>query len=254
MANTIAEKFSIATTFDVGRALEVGWKGYARNWGTGALLGFLGGLLLIGATLTVAGIIFAVPHLAVGISMVGYYMVKGPLKASTLFSGFKRYGTVLGAGLLFWLVLLCAGLVFSAPYYYHLFNHVGDFSGADLPQRLAQAQLEPEMQGWLAFSYLGFFVQFYLQGRLNIVFPLIIDYNAGILEAFSVSWKVTSRVHGYLFLYYVLVNFLAIIGILLGFLALIVGVFFVLPFPMAAMGAATLQVMGEDTKPEQPVA
>lgn len=255
MQESTVSSIPIAETFDVGTALEIGWKGYAKNFGMGTLLCFIGMLLLVAGFISVVGIVFAVPHIGVGLGMVGYYMVRGPLKAGALFSGFSRYGAVLGAGWLIWLIVFGASLIFSAPYYYHLFKSIEGSSR--IAERLLTAQLDPEMQGWMMLSYAAIPVQLYLQGRLMIVFPLIIEQRTGVFEAIAVSWRVTSKVHGYVFLYYLLVMLLTFVGVFVGIIALIVGMFFVIPFPMAAIGAAMQLLMNEGypqwlAAPQQP--
>lgn len=236
--------------FDVGRALENGWKGYARNFGLSVALVFVSTLLLFIAAFTILGLVLAVPHLAVGLSMLGYYMAKGKIRAGNLFVGFTRYGSVLGAGFLLWFALFLSSMPFSLPYYYHLIDAMGGFSAFSSPrwlETMVRVQATPEMQGWMGWSYLAFPVQFYLQGRWLVVFPLIIERRTSVIEAFSLSWQLTAKIHWQVFLYYLLVTVLTIFSIVLGLIALIVGVFFVLPFPISAWGAAMLQIMGENS-------
>jgi hypothetical protein len=250
MSINLTEKFPIAMSFDVNRALEVGWKGYTQNLGMGALLLFLGGLLIFVATITVAGLLFAVPHIAAGISMVGYYMVRGPVQAESLFAGFKKYGTILGVTLVLWIGYIAITLIFSGPYYYFLFQAMGDLGASgDWSARFSQAALSSEAQAWTAVQYAAYPVQFYINGRLLLMYPLIVEHGAGFTDAFAHSWRITSTVQWQLFLFMFLVTIIALVASFAGIIALIIGIFFALPLPMALLGAGMQQLLGETPPP-----
>lgn len=249
---SLTNRFHAIEKFDVNKAFEDGWKGYTRNIGMGALVLFLGMLLLFLSVATVAGLLFAFPHIAVGLGLSGYYMAKGSLNTGMLFRGFTRYGRVLGAMLIFWLIAMVFLAVFSGPYYYHLVKAmspevVGE--GAWI-NRFVTASATAEVQNWAALQYLAYPFQFYLQGRLLPLFPLMIDEDLSFGEAFAASWSLTRKVHWHLLLFIFLANVLAVIAAVVGMIGLLVGMFFTIPFPMALLGAATRQLLERDSDGE----
>ena len=243
MEKNLTERFPALQKFDISLALELGWKGYAQNVGIGALIMFLGGLLAAIAIFTGVGFFFALPHLAVGMSLTGYYMAKGPVSTGALFSGFRRYGTVLGTMLVLWLIYFSMTAVFSGPYYYHLSQAMAPEGEGTWLQRFVAASLNPEVQNWAALQYLAYPFQFYLQGRFLPLFPLIVDEGASVGEAFANSWRMTGKQHGMLCMFMFLTAILTLVAVIVGMLGLIVGMFFTLPFPMAMIGAGTRQLM-----------
>ncbi len=240
----MSEKFSPLARFDFGLAFEDAGKGYGSNVAMAALILFVGSLLIIVSAFTVFGIVFALPHLAAGVGLAGYYMTKGKVPFSSLFVGFRKYGRVLGAMLIVWVIFIALTLVFSGPYYYHLILAMSPESvSGTSAERFVAASLSPEVQQWANLQYLAYPFQFYLQGRLLPLFPLLIDEDLSVGEAFATSWSLTSKTQWYLMLFMLLATVISLVASVVGIIGLIVGIFFTLPFPMALIGAATKQLM-----------
>jgi membrane-anchored glycerophosphoryl diester phosphodiesterase (GDPDase) len=254
MTPSLREKFPAVAKFDINLAFEVGWKGYAGNVGMGALLLFIATLLIFLSCISVVGILFVMPHIAVGISLVGYYMAKGPVNAGILFIGFRKYGRVIGAICIVWLVYLVITAIFSGPYYYHLLQAMSPEVDGTAPwaERFVSATLNADVQMWAPLQYLAYPFQFYLQARFLTLFPLLIEEDASVADAFAHSWRITARVHGQLLLFMFLATILSLFAAVVGVLGLVVGMFFTLPFVMALIGAGTRQLLEPPLGTEQP--
>lgn len=237
-------KFTPLANLDFNLVFEDAGRGYARNVAMAALVLFVGMLLIFIATATVFGLVLALPHLIVGLSLVGYYMTKGKVQFGALFSGFRKYGRVIGAMLIVWVIFIGIALVFSGPYYYYLMQAMNaDGVSGDWAQRFLTASLSPEVQNWSALQYAAYPFQFYFQGRLLPLFPLLVDEDLPVGEAFATSWAMTAKIQWYLVLFILLVTVISLVATFVGILGLFFGMFFTLPFPMALMGAATKQLM-----------
>jgi membrane-anchored glycerophosphoryl diester phosphodiesterase (GDPDase) len=240
----MSEKYSPLARFDFGLAFEDAGKGYGNNVAMAALILFVGSLLITFSILTVFGMVFALPHLLVGVSLAGYYMTKGKVEFGSLFAGFRKYGRVIGAMHIVWVIFIALALIFSGPYYYHLVLAMSpEIVSGTWADRFLAASLNPEVQQWANLQYLAYPFQFYLQGRLLPLFPLQIDEDLSVGEAFAASWSLTSKVQWYLMLFMLLATVLSLVASVVGIIGLIVGIFFTLPFPMALIGAATKQLM-----------
>lgn len=232
------------SSLDFSLAFEDAGRGYGRNVAMAALILFVGSLLIFLSVATVFGMVFAMPHLIVGMNLAGYYMVKGRVSFNVTFIGFRKYGRVIGAMHIVWVIFLAITAVFSGPYYFHLIHAMSpEVVTGNWAERFLSASLNPEVQNWASFQYLAYPFQFYLQGRLLPLFPLLIDEDMPVGEAFQTSWAMTAKTQWYLLLFMFLVTIFSLIAALVGIIGLIVGMFFTLPFPMALIGAAIKQYM-----------
>ncbi|HRP68650.1 MAG TPA: hypothetical protein PLY93_03895 [Turneriella sp.] len=237
-------------SLDFNRAFEDAAKGYAKNFAMAALILFVSFILILLSIFSFFGMFFALPNLVAGISLVSYYMTKEKIGFSTIFSGFKSYWSVVGAMHIYWTGYLLLYLIFSAPYYYHFISIFADtlnFSGSidenEILKAFIAASTASSVQNAALFQYLAYPIQFYLQGRLLPLFPLIVDERLSIPAAFKKSWSMTRRVQWQLLLFIFLTMLIAFVSTLAGMLALFVGIFFTLPFSLALVGAATKQLM-----------
>jgi hypothetical protein len=235
--------------FDLNVAFSLGWKAYGRYLGPGALGLFLAVILVFVACMTVVGLLFAVPHLVFGLSMLGYYFTKGDGSIENLFCGFKRYGTVLGATLLLGLMYMVISFVLSYPSYAALFDQFAAFSSGDKGLSSGLATSGMYGAGGLAslLSFLQYPINAYLQGRFIMVYPLIMDKNLPALEALGLSWQTTQKYQWQLGIYLLITSLIAGLAAFIGILGLFIGIFFTLPIAMTLAGAAMHQMMGLPT-------
>ena len=232
--------------FSFGRSFELAGQALKRDFGTSVgLYGLMFLLVSAASAACCVGWIFALPHLLAGASLMGYYLVRGDLSADHLFAGFRRYGTVLVASIVFLCGYMVVYLVFGGPYHFKLasllsqldWSEKGDRSFEWLAKGLQSGGLGP----YSIFSYIATGAGAYLTGRWLLCFPLVVDRGYGALESLAVSWRVTRPYHWWLMLLVLLSNTVAFLGVAF----CIVGVFLSYPLGMALQGAALVQLLGD---------
>lgn len=134
-----------------------------------------------------------------------------PVAFGEVFQGGRYISTMIGAGIMFVIVLLVPVMVgFGVSF--GVFGLIGNQSA-----------------GGLAFLVIGIamttILAFYLSAHLMVYFFLIVDRDSGAIESLQQSWELTRNKAGTMFL----VIILAIAVYIAGFLAFCVGIIFTLP-------------------------
>jgi len=214
--------------FDIGRAIREGFENTKRHAGVVIVAMLVGGFCSMLATVTVIGYFVVVPVLGWGIIRFLLNLHDGTPSVNDLFSGFSRYGAVLGRLLLIGLVLMVAGLVSESVVFFG--------------QYLKSVPIQ--LLGWLI--YLVAFVL--VLGRLYFALFFAVDKDMAALEALSASWEATNG-KGLKVAALLLVS--GVFG-LLGGLALCIGLLFTLPMSYAMFVSAYRQMVGGPPSPGAP--
>jgi hypothetical protein len=207
--------------FDIGRAIREGFDDTKRHAGVAIAAMLVGGLCTLLSAVTVIGYFVVVPVLGWGMIRFLLNLHDGTARVSDIFSGFSRYGAVLGRFLLIGLVLMVAGLMSESVVF------VGQYLKSGPLQLL----------GWLI--YLVAFVL--VLSRLYFALFFAVDKDMAALEALSASWEAT-RGKG---LKVAALLFVSGVFGMLGALALCIGLLFTLPMSYAMFVSAYRQMVGE---------
>lgn len=235
-------------TFEFGRVFELAWQGLSRNFGPAVGLYMLL-FLLIGGSLFLCcpGWFFALPHLVVGATLMGYYLVRGELRTEHLFSGFRNYWRVLLLSIIVALVSSAIYFVVGGPYHYRL---LGLLSGLDwtagtpgekIAEQITRSMQSGSVRASSLFLYVASAAGYYLAGRWLLCTALVVERGYGVMESLGTSWRVTRPYHGWLLLVVFLSGLIAVMGLLVCG----VGVFVSYPLGMAIQGAAIAQLLGD---------
>ena len=188
-------------SIDVGRCFSEGW---ARTWAHFPL--WLGVMLVwfvavIGSVITCVGILLLLPILYWGWIRFTLNMHDGEPKMDDLWEGFQRYGAVLGAMIVLYLIMTLLGIP----------GQIVQFIGQ------ASESIELILVGmvvnllWMAFVSL----------RLYLAPMLVVDQGMEPVEAVKRSWDLTRGNQ----LSLILLMLLAVVIITVGVLLLVIGVF-----------------------------
>jgi uncharacterized membrane protein len=154
-----------------------------------------------------------------------------PVTFGEVFQGGRYILTMIGAGIMFGIVLLvpvmvCLGVSFG------VFGLLGR-----------------ESAGGLAFLVIGIamttILAFYLSARLMVYFYLIVDRDAGAIESLQLSWDLTRNKAGTMFV----VMILALAVYIAGILAFCVGIIFSLPLAFLMFTVTYLALVGNTSPP-----
>jgi hypothetical protein len=187
--------------FDFGRVFSEAW---ANTWANFPLwLGviFVWMLAAALATVTVIGVVAALPVLGWGLVYFHLRMHDGGAEFGDAFAGFRRYGKALVDMLVCTVVLIVVSFLGQLP------AQVATFADS----------------GWLAA--VGFLVNlavtFLVMPRLLFSWPLTVDRGVSGGEAVSLAWARTPKLMWKLALLQLLTSLVVVVGVL----ALVVGVF-----------------------------
>ena len=186
-------------SFDIGRCLSEAWAATWANFPLWLGFGIVWVVVALLATITLIGIIAAVPVLVWGGYVFTLRMHDGGASLGDMFAGFSRYGEALGGMLGFFLVTFLIRLPGNAAVW------IGSASSE---------------YGMIAIGYIAVLgLMFFVTARLNFAPFLMVDRGVGLGAALNESWARTAdlklRVAGLM-----LVMFLVVF---LGTLALLVG-------------------------------
>ncbi|MEQ9362748.1 MAG: hypothetical protein RIF32_00810 [Leptospirales bacterium] len=200
----------------------------------GALIGFF--ILAIGGSLA---LYLFYRLLQAGMQILGMNLVRGGGRIEDIFSGFHRAGSVCGATFLIYFIQLIVPLIVF------VILVVLIVSSDAISEQLDQ--LESDEVG---FGILGsvmivvWALKLYLDGRLLLTFPLILERKAGVVAAVVQSWRRTAP-------YQLQLAFLALlteIAVLAGLVCCGIGALITVPLHYTIQGSAALQLLNDKTR------
>lgn len=187
-------------TFDLGVAFNEAWSLTWANFGLLLGVGVVGVLLMAVSTVTVVGIVLLVPVFVWGGIRFMLNVIDGHAEFGDLFSGFQEYGRVLLSMLLLGVLSFLINLLGQS------LSLVGSAAGV--------TSLE------LIGSLLNLAWALFVMARLNFAWFYAVDQGLGPVESLQASWDATSGLKGSC----AALVIMSIVVILIGALALIVGV------------------------------
>jgi len=207
---------------DIGRCVSDAWAATWENFPLWLGVGIVAFVAMGMATVTIVGLVLAVPHLVWGSYAFFLRMHDGTAQFGDLFEGFSHYGAVLGSMLAALLVLAVVSTLANAIYY------VG-----------VSLESTPLMAGGyllsLAFSLV-------VSPRLMLCTFYLVERDIGGVEAVRTAWESTSRVSWWVFPVITLLSFVIVIA---GFFALIVGVLPAMTMTYLMWASAYRQLEGQ---------
>ncbi|MCR9143404.1 MAG: hypothetical protein NXI24_14230 [bacterium] len=254
-------------SFSFMRCLSEGAEAFRRNPGPGilativmvVLVGFAYTAILtafgnfvgvddIGAALAVVALAFGgllalfvlYRMLQAGMQILGMNLVRGAGRVEDIFSGFHRAGAVSGGA------LLTAFIQLIIPFVLSIMLIVLAASSAAVEEQLDD--LEAADTGFLIMgTFLAIIVGFkiYLDGRLLLVFPLILERKLGVIAAVVESWRLTAPQQ----LQLALLTLVTEIGVLIGFFCCGIGALVTTPLHYTVHGSAATLLMGAGSVP-----
>jgi hypothetical protein len=187
-------------TFDLGLAFNEAWAATWANFGLLLGVGIAGVLLMAASAVTVIGLFLLVPVFVWGGIRFMLNVLDGNPAFSDLFSGFSDYGRILLS------MLLLGALSFLINMLGQSVTLIG--TAANLPLLEGLGSLVN-----LAWALL-------VMARLNFAWFFAVDQGMGPVESLQASWDATSNLKGSCAALVVM----SIVVVLIGVLALIVGV------------------------------
>ncbi len=206
--------------FRIDRSIEEAFRVTKAHFPLWLGVGVVGMLCIMVAAVTLIGYFLVVPVLVWGMARFLLNMVDGRPDFNDLFSGFSRYGGVLGQTLL--LMVIYVGLT--------VFSESLVFVGQALKQPLIQGI------GWLL--YMAFFAL--VMVRLYMALFFLVDRDMSAIEALSASWNATRGKTLKLLGLAVVTTLLTMAGLL----ALCVGVVFTATVAYVSYASAYRQLAG----------
>ena len=211
---------------DIGKSLSQGWAGFKNNAGTAILIVLIYFLLeLVISYVPYLDIIyglFIAPVLTGGLYIFSLKAARNEeTSTKDLFEGFKRFATYLG---LFWMYFLIM-VVIAVPFMVLLFLEMA-YPAYPLDTAITVA------------AVLTILVIIYAMIRISMAYFLVID-GMNVTDAIKKSIAVTKSNEMQILVLFVIY----VVLILLGILALVIGVFAALPFTTIAFAAAYIQLM-----------
>ncbi|MCB1308273.1 MAG: glycerophosphoryl diester phosphodiesterase membrane domain-containing protein [Leptospiraceae bacterium] len=196
-------------------AVRAGWEAFREAIPFYALLGLIM-LVVLTALSYLAMIIIGIPLLWIfgaGVTVTGLHLIRRDAALTSPFCGFPKFLPVLGAAALITLLIGMVILIFALPYW--LFGMMDAGTGRTI---------------LLIFSFIilvaGVLAAVWLQGRLLLTFPLIIEQDSGIIDALKTSWHQTATAQ------WKLVGALLLIGLVIDAGLLLCGIGIILSFPL----------------------
>jgi uncharacterized membrane protein len=187
-------------TFDLGLAFNEAWSATWANFGLLLFVGIAGLLLMAASAVTVIGLFLLVPVFVWGGIRFMLNVLDGNAAFADLFSGFSDYGRILLS------MLLLGALSFLISLLGQSLTLIGTAASMPLLEGLGSLVN-------LAWALL-------VMARLNFAWFFAVDQGMGPVEALQASWDATSNLKGSCAALVVM----SIVVVLIGVLALIVGV------------------------------
>jgi uncharacterized membrane protein len=210
-------------TVDVGRCMQEAWRDTWANFPLWLVAGLVWTLASVAGAITVIGILLVLPILYWGGYVFFLKMHDGGARVGDVFAGFSRYGQALLGMLGYAILTILLGLPGN------IVTQIGARSSENV------AYLYIGLGGLLAV-FIGLFVT----PRLNFAPFLMVDRNLGLADALSETWSRTSQVK----LPLALLTLLMGAAMLVGALALLVGIFPGFVFALLLWVSAYRQIFG----------
>lgn len=211
-------------TFSIGECLRDGWNNTVRNLGPVLAVELLGGVLFILSYVTCIGVFLVLPVLYWGIAQFLLNTHDQRCDFADLFAGFLDYGAVLRQSLVLMILMFLLGLIGS----------VFQFVGSSQSEEWAAVG----MLASLAWSLL-------VMIRLYWSWFFLPDQGLRADESLRASWRAT----GSSWLKLIGLALLSLGIVMLGFLALGVGVLIALPVVFLMFTSAYRQTVGAPAPP-----
>jgi len=216
-------------SFDLGECVSEAFQVTKANFGLLLGAGIVGTACCFVAAVTIIGYFLVIPVLVWGGCKLMLNAIDGRAEFGDLFSGFQRYGSVLGRTLLLGVLLVLLGFLGQS------LSIAGDIAGS----------MELSIVG--VFVHLAFYA--FVMLRLYFAVFFLVDQNTGGVEAIRLSWQSTS---GRVLPTIGLGLLSAIIG-MAGILLLVVGLFFTIPMSYLMWASAYRQMTGTPGEEENAV-
>ena len=209
-------------TVDIGRCMEEAWRDTWANFPLWLVAGLVWTLASIAGAISLIGILLVLPILYWGGYVFFLKMHDGGASMGDLFAGFSRYGQAL-LGMLGYVILT---ILLGVPG--NIVTQIGARSPGNEAWFLSL--------GLLLSVVIGLFVT----PRLNFAPFLMVDRNLGLADALSETWSRTSQVKIPLALLTLLMG----VAMILGALALLVGIIPGFVFALMLWVSAYRQIFG----------
>lgn len=206
--------------FNIEACFNQAWKACWANFPLWIGVFLVGLILMILSGMTVIGYFIAAPVLGWGLVAFVLNMLKGQADFNDLFCGFKTYGKALGRCLLLGLLYIISALAFQSV----------SFIGI--------AVNEPalvQIGGWINIICSLILIRFYF------AFFLMIDKDMTVMDAIKQSWVLTKGKFWKL----VLLSLACACVVLVGAIALIIGIFPAAIITYLMWGSAYRQLVGD---------
>lgn len=207
-------------TFDLGVSFNQAWSLTWANFGLLLGTGLVGLLLMAVSAVTVVGIFLLVPVFVWGGIRFMLNVIDGNAEFGDLFSGFQDYGRVLLAMLLLGVLSFLINLLGQS------LSLVGSAAGV------------PSLE--LIGSLLNLAWALFVMARLNFAWFYAVDQGLGPVESLQASWDATTGLKGSCAALVVM----SIVVIIIGLLALVVGVIPALMIAYLLPASAYRQMVG----------
>jgi uncharacterized membrane protein len=228
--------------FRFGDYLSKGFELFQKNAGNFIAFGVVAGIITVFALIIpilgwIAAIFFLIPALTAGIYIVAHRLDRGEqVEFRDLFKGFDYAGNLAAAT---FMVALTIGLSLI-PYFFV----AGGLETASLlseiinnPQAIERLEDLPKAPFWAVLLYAP---AIYLSVSYSWTLHFIVFYQLGAWEAMEMSRQIIAKAWIQMFLYVIVLNFIASVGIL----ALFVGILVTYPIMLCAQYAAFAEVTG----------
>jgi hypothetical protein len=232
--------------FSLDKALEEAWNSIKTQIGVSIGFTLVAMLLIVLAIISCVGIIFVVPHLSVGLVLMGLAICRKNLELGQLWKGFSAYGDVLFE----FLLLALVGLLVSVPFYIPgIFAFISQMPPVEQLETMEPEEIvtlyEQTAGVWNALTYLSWPISMYIQSRVLLAYPLIVERKVPAIQAIKISIAATKDQQWLIFGTQFLVGALSGFGILF----CCVGILFTMPFGYAILGSVIRQIWGETDTP-----
>lgn len=203
---------------------------------TALLVGFF--TLGIGGSL---GVYLLYRTLQAGMQILGMNLVRGATRVEDVFHGFTRVGPIWGSALLMYF------LQFIFPFIL-LVLMIGALASSDaISEEIENLESDDaSVMIFIVVATVAMLIKLYIDARLLLVFPLILERKAGVFQAVVESWRLTAPQH----LWLVLLTFSTEVIFLVGLACCGIGALVTVPLYYAIQGSAAVQLLGKTDSDE----
>ena len=178
-----------------------------------------------------------------GMQMLGMNLIRNTSRIEDLFSGFLRIWRISGSALFIYFVQVLVPILVLTPLIFLLAFLAGSEMFGDDWDQLESDPTFVTLGLVLPGFLLVLALKAYLDGRLLLVFPLILERNLRVFEAITKSWRMTAPHHLWLTVL-VMLNELVFWA---GALCCGIGAVISVPLHYAVFGSASIQLLGDAT-------